>query len=191
MKKQWKGFLGGFLSAVLIMALCIPAFAATVKQLNATYKDIKIILNGEEFVPKTPGGSVIEPFIVGSTTYLPLRSVAEAAGFDVGWDGSTNTITLTKNAEDRQSPFVLGLGLYVVGEDIAPGKYNCRAVSGSGNFMGNVSSLTLGMLNTLLSAPSDTGAEFGWKSTYEGLRLKTGDTIEIMGTLEVEFIKES
>ena len=106
MKKQWKGFLAGFLSAILITSLCVPVFAATVKQLSASYNDIKITLDGERLIPKDPNGNVIEPFIVDGTTYLPLRAVAEAVGLNVGWDGNTSTVILTSDGNQEQIPSV-------------------------------------------------------------------------------------
>ena len=36
-----------------------------------------------------------EPFIYDGTTYLPVRAVGEAVGKTVGWDGKTNTVTLS------------------------------------------------------------------------------------------------
>ncbi|MCK5848323.1 MAG: hypothetical protein KAH01_03920 [Caldisericia bacterium] len=37
----------------------------------------------------------VKPMIVAGRTFLPLRFVAESLGFAVGWDGTTQTITLT------------------------------------------------------------------------------------------------
>lgn len=31
-----------------------------------------------------------------SRTYIPLRFIAETIGYDVGWDGETETVTITK-----------------------------------------------------------------------------------------------
>lgn len=94
MKKEWKGFAIGFIAAALMFSTVIPAVASTVRQLNATYKDIKITLDGTEIIPKDAQGNVVEPFIAGGTTYLPIRAVANALGLDVEWDGTTNTVVL-------------------------------------------------------------------------------------------------
>ena len=37
----------------------------------------------------------VEPYIKGDRTYLPVRAVSEALDLDVGWDGSTSTVSLT------------------------------------------------------------------------------------------------
>ncbi|MDD4614938.1 MAG: stalk domain-containing protein [Caldisericia bacterium] len=50
-------------------------------------------INGEEApIDENPN---VTPMIVSGRTFLPLRYVAENLGFDVGWDGATQTITLT------------------------------------------------------------------------------------------------
>ncbi len=40
----------------------------------------------------------VTPFLNMSEgrTYIPIRFIAEAMGYDVGWDGATETVTLTK-----------------------------------------------------------------------------------------------
>ena len=38
------------------------------------------------------------PFIFQGRTYLPVRDVANATGFDVSWDDATNTVLLTSRA---------------------------------------------------------------------------------------------
>lgn len=50
-------------------------------------------INGKEAqIDENPN---VTPMIVSGRTFLPLRYVAENLGFDVGWDGETQTITLT------------------------------------------------------------------------------------------------
>ena len=86
------------------------------------------------------------------------------------------------------APFTLAAGQYIVGEDIAAGKYDCSAVSGSGNFTGTVESLGFMGLNEILA---EEGHEFFKDQvTYSNLRLKDGDIIKIGGDLKVEFIKK-
>lgn len=40
----------------------------------------------------------VAPFLNNkeARTYVPLRFIAEAIGYDVGWDGETETVTITK-----------------------------------------------------------------------------------------------
>ncbi len=70
--------------------------AATNEKKTATirYRDIKIVIDGEQITPKDSDGVVVEPFIYEGTTYLPIRAVAGALDLEVGWDGSTSTVSL-------------------------------------------------------------------------------------------------
>lgn len=94
-----------------------PASSRVQKTEQITYRDIQIILNGTPLVTES------EAFIMNAngSTYLPLRSVAEALGLEVGWDNATNTATLTTpspqelNAEQiytKCSPAVFYLEVY-------------------------------------------------------------------------------
>ena len=58
------------------------------------YKDVTIWLDGVKLIPTDVTGKAVEPFLMGGSTYLPLRAVASALGLKVGWDETTNTITL-------------------------------------------------------------------------------------------------
>ena len=181
MKKRLQGLLMG----IIIGALLTSSFVFA-KQITTTaqlfYNDIKITLNGKNIEPKDANGALVEPFAIDGTTYLPLRAIANALGLTVGWDGNTSTVILTTTPS---SPFTLSSGQYIVGEDIAPGKYECIAVKGSGNFMGDVASLGFMGLNEILA---EEGHEFYEnRSTYSNLRLAKGDVITIHGDLMVEF----
>jgi len=52
MNKQWKGFLFGFLSALLIIGFTFSAFAAYQKQATLVYDKIKIKLDGNIITPR-------------------------------------------------------------------------------------------------------------------------------------------
>lgn len=104
MRKNWKGFITGFISACLIFGFIVPAFAASVRQLEATYSNIKITLDGTEITPKDALGNIVEPFSVSGTTYLPVRAVAEALGLTVDWDGATQTVRLTRDGSIPVQP---------------------------------------------------------------------------------------
>jgi len=98
--KNFKGFITGAIVMFLFMTLANTVFAAqTSRTLTAIYRDIKITINGNQIEPKDASGNPVEPFIVGGTTYLPVRSVAEAVGYDVSWDNDTSTVILNKKAD--------------------------------------------------------------------------------------------
>lgn len=93
-KKLFTRLVTTFLTMCL---LCVAANAVgnvTTKTLNATFKNIKIVLNGVQIDPKDASGITVEPFTVDGTTYLPVRAVANALGLDVKWDGETSTVYL-------------------------------------------------------------------------------------------------
>lgn len=50
------------------------------------------MVDGVSITPKDANGTVVEPFIVDGTTYLPVRAVGEAMGKTVDWDGRTHTV---------------------------------------------------------------------------------------------------
>lgn len=86
-------------SKTLLLALCCAlllssvVYAATrTKTLTAYYNDIQLVVDGVPVTPKDANGTVVEPFIVDGTTYLPVRAVGEALGKTVDWDGKTHTV---------------------------------------------------------------------------------------------------
>lgn len=181
MKKRLQGIIAGIIVGVMLTGGTV--FAKKVNEVKELfYNDIKITLNGQKIEPKDANGTIVEPFIIDGTTYLPVRAIANSLDINVEWDGNTNTVKLS-NA--KKAPFTLGTGQYVVGEDIAAGKYECTAVSGSGNFMGDVASLGFMGLNEILAAEDEEFYEN--RSTYSNLRLQDGDVIEIKGDLKVKF----
>ena len=184
MKRKLKGLI-----ACVLIGTILTSGVVLAKQIRETaeldYNNIKISLNGQEIQPKDANGNYVEPFTINGTTYLPVRAVANALGINVDWDGNTNTVILS-NA--LVAPFTLAAGQYVVGEDIVAGKYDCRALAGSGNFTGTVDSLGFMGLNEILAAEGDEF--FKDRVTYSNLRLKEGDIIKISGDLKVEFTRQ-
>ncbi len=59
-----------------------------------SYRDISIKLDGESLELKNAAGESVEPFIMGGSVYLPLRSTGEALGLKVDWDSKTSTVNL-------------------------------------------------------------------------------------------------
>lgn len=85
------------LAVVLAFSLGVVATATAGEvQKTLTYRNIKITINGSALTPKDANGNAVEPFIIDGTTYLPVRAVANALGLDVGWDGATNTVSLSE-----------------------------------------------------------------------------------------------
>lgn len=60
------------------------------KTIEVIYRNIGIKVHGVN-IPTTPEN---EPFIYEGRTYVPLRLISEALGYDVDWDGSTFTVLI-------------------------------------------------------------------------------------------------
>lgn len=98
-----KSFIMGVLVTVMVLGLALPAAASVgTKTAQLYYNNIKIRLNGTELTPKDATGKEVEPFVIGGTTYLPVRAIGEALGLNVGWDGKTSTVILGNDAEYNQ-----------------------------------------------------------------------------------------
>ncbi len=98
-------------TAILILVcvfLCgAIAFAAGnnyTKELIANYVGVQIVVNGTTITPKDANGTIVEPFIVDGTTYLPVRAVAEALGQAVDWDGTTKTVYIGEKPAVKTDP---------------------------------------------------------------------------------------
>jgi len=96
MLKQARVFFAGFLCCAVIFGIVATVFAAPVQRaVTAVFSNIRIMINGNELVPRDAEGNIVEPFMIDGTTYLPVRAISEAFGMVVGWDGATQTINLT------------------------------------------------------------------------------------------------
>ena len=74
---------------LIISATATLAMTGTLA-IDITYRNIQITVNGDRVeVP-----SENEPFIYNGRTYVPLRVVSEALGYDVGWDDATSTVMI-------------------------------------------------------------------------------------------------
>ena len=73
---------GAILTAVVVGGV-------TVGYAKVAQTSIPVTVDGKQLVTEK------EPFIYDGTTYLPVRAVGEAVGKTVGWDGKTNTVTLS------------------------------------------------------------------------------------------------
>ena len=103
MKQNIKSMVSGIVIGA-VLAGGITFAAARTEQLEAYYSNIKICINGTEIQPKDAKGNIVEPFIVDGTTYLPVRAVGESLGKYVSWDGATNTVYITDEAQPTPTP---------------------------------------------------------------------------------------
>lgn len=180
-KKNFLSYVAGFLTAAALFGFCVPTLAASIqKQLTATYKDIKLYVDGKEVVPKDAGGNVVEPFVSNGTTYLPVRAVGEAFGKEVTWDGTTNSVYIGEKPASgvsvERTSFSLGTMQYSidsswVSRDNVDSRYHYAKFIGDAlNGYIYVQRSDLGM-----DTSSETLANTALSSLMDGF--KNGDTI--------------
>ena len=114
MKKRVQGVFVGILIYMLVFS-GVSLAVNIQKNIEITYRDIKLNVDGEEIVPKSVTGKIVEPFIYDGTTYLPVRAVAEALNRDVDWDNDTSMVII-KEKELREVPFLQVKRISVSGE---------------------------------------------------------------------------
>lgn len=83
------------LGLVLTMALGTAAAAAGGMLDISVSTNTRVLVNGEEFVPKDANGKEVPVFNYGGTTYVPIRAVSEAFGLEVGYDKDKNAAVIT------------------------------------------------------------------------------------------------
>ena len=107
MKKRLPAFLAGALSALLVTALGTTALAASGK---LSYNFANVSVNGERAITAgadlavgegkhIPGSILYIDETGGKTNYLPVRTIAELLGAEVGYDSATKTVLLSTGAE--------------------------------------------------------------------------------------------
>ena len=87
------------IAAMLLLLLFVsPVLAESVKKnIEVSYNNITLVIDGRVVTPKDVNGNIVEPFIYNGTTYLPVRAVSEALGKRVEWDPATQTVYVGEN----------------------------------------------------------------------------------------------
>jgi hypothetical protein len=94
MKLRFKSIVAGVvIGSAITSSVNVFAYDGT-QDIQATFKNIKIYIDGAELTPKDASGNTLEPFIYNGSTYLPIRAVAEAVGKEVSYDANTNSVYL-------------------------------------------------------------------------------------------------
>ncbi len=93
--KKVRTFLVGFLTAVILMGLALPAIAAggTVSWDNV-FVGVDVVIDGEKAEVKDESGSPVEAVLYKGTTYVPVQMMADALGLDLNWDQDSRTVYL-------------------------------------------------------------------------------------------------
>ena len=93
-KKRIKDMAIGAAVACIIAGVSSTAYAK-IASLNIpiSYNNIKLIVDRKLIATSE------EPFLYNGTTYLPVRTVGEALGKEVTWDGDTKTVYIGSKTE--------------------------------------------------------------------------------------------
>ena len=114
-----KGFLSGFLTALILVGL-IGTASATVgrRTVEIDYNNISVTLDGKKVELVDANGKPVEPFAIDGTTYLPVRAVSTALGLGVEWNGTTNTVILKDSKSGEASyPASISFPLHLYSND--------------------------------------------------------------------------
>jgi hypothetical protein len=95
-KEKLKGAVIGAIVTFILMT-AVPALART-EVITVHFNSIRIAIDGRLVQTEN------EPFIYQGRTYLPTRDVADAMGYDVTWENSTNTVHLTSRGSLNIAP---------------------------------------------------------------------------------------
>lgn len=79
---------------VIVLGLVLVMLIGIIPTGAKADDDIKLWVDGKNVTTD------VDPYIEDSRTLVPIRFVAEALGYDVGWDNDTRTVTLT-NGPDK------------------------------------------------------------------------------------------
>ncbi|MCC8015535.1 MAG: copper amine oxidase N-terminal domain-containing protein [Eubacterium sp.] len=122
MKKfNLKSGLCGFMAGIMVTA-AVPVLAYNGSMnILATFKNIKIYIDGAELTPRDSAGNVLEPFIYNGSTYLPIRAVGEAVGKTVSYDANSNSVYLGNSSNSGATSYSNSQGIKLEPYQISEG----------------------------------------------------------------------
>ncbi|MCL2199854.1 MAG: stalk domain-containing protein [Defluviitaleaceae bacterium] len=92
MKQRIQGAIFGCVLTVLLLGTATAFGNDGIRNISVTFRNIRLVVNGQPITPRDGAGNIVEPFIFDGTTFLPVRAVGEVFGQEVYWDGSTSTV---------------------------------------------------------------------------------------------------
>lgn len=120
MKKRFSSFLAGAASALLLAALCTTALAASGK---ISYNFVNVSLDGAAKITagqditaangqQVPGSILYTDDAGGKTNYLPIRTISELLGVEIGYDAASKTVLLGQQPEAQAVQAAPSTGLW-------------------------------------------------------------------------------
>ena len=92
----------GIISLILVVLLFVSLSSAetSFKEIQGITRNIQLVINGQKSIS-------ISPIIYEGRSYLPLRYFSENMGYDVAWDGESDTAYLTTTAQEASKGIAL------------------------------------------------------------------------------------
>lgn len=98
-------------SIITVGAMAVVGAAELTKKIEAHINpELKITIDGEDYVAREEDGRIVPPIIYEGRTYLPVRFIAEEAGMGVAWNEETKTVILErKSKKDKEKSGIIDL----------------------------------------------------------------------------------
>ncbi len=109
MKQKLMYTLLGMTMATVMYTMMPSALAAVSKQIQVTYNNIKVIVDGKELYMTDSANKRIEPFVSDGNTYLPVNAIAKAFDKPVQFDNKTQTLYIGKMPEGKPAAWLSGI----------------------------------------------------------------------------------
>lgn len=114
MKRNFKSFIAGMLTALLLSGGTISAMAAD-GMLHLTAYPVQVMVNGEVF---QPNDALV--FSYNGITYAPVRALAETYGLQVGYDNTKHLITVNNHSSGKAAAAVAAPGNFAANWQVKP-----------------------------------------------------------------------
>lgn len=94
-----KSSIKAFLCGLIIGSVGVTGVVAAGNIKSAVYNSNKVVFNGKVLdLSDTPMISVIDDKETNTSNYMPVQPVLEQMGYDVDWNGDTNTVNIKNKA---------------------------------------------------------------------------------------------
>lgn len=112
MKNRIASFAGGFFAA-LALSLCLTTALAAAGQVSYNFANVSMdgtqkITAGQDITAangqKIPGSILYTDAAGGKTNYLPIRTISELLGTEIGYDSASKTVLLGKQPAAEPAP---------------------------------------------------------------------------------------
>ena len=118
---------GGLIKRLLLTALAMICILGATFPAASAQPAIRVFVEGSLVTARDTQGRLVQPQVIGGTTFLPFRAIGEAFGRDVSWDGATQSVfigTRPANVPPRGS----NIRVFIDGTQITPRDAQGQAV---------------------------------------------------------------